>query len=289
MDLSRPVPNMTRLARALRNPRTYKVAGREAIGYLSAGAAYPLGLWEGSSSNGHSPHPTDPVTTAPSTALDTPILLLHGLGHNHSGYWLLRSRLQRAGFSRIHYLNYSPLENDIISIAKTLRDHIAQLQDEQGIESVNLVGHSMGGLIARYYVESLDGHHNVAHVVTLGTPHQGTRAATALAEIGLPGHQLAWQSPLIMELNAVPLPEGVRYTSVWSATDQMVIPAESGLLNHKGKLIENIHVPDHGHMSLLVSRSVADIVIARLSVNSLATESSARDTTPRKKKYRKAG
>ncbi|CAM5527705.1 hypothetical protein SMICM304S_05241 [Streptomyces microflavus] len=42
---------------------------------------------------------------------------------------------------------------------------------------VDIVGHSLGGLIARYYVQRLGGDRRVRTLVTLGTPHGGTAVA----------------------------------------------------------------------------------------------------------------
>ena len=49
-----------------------------------------------------------------------------------------------------------------------------------------MVGHSLGGLIARYYVTRLGGDERVHTLVTLGTPHSGTYSAYALPSPAVP-------------------------------------------------------------------------------------------------------
>ena len=62
-----------------------------------------------------------------------------------------------------------------------------------------MIGHSLGGLIARYYVQRLGGDAFVNTLVTLGTPHQGTQLAHAMPLLPLI-RQLTPQSPVIREL-----------------------------------------------------------------------------------------
>ena len=49
-----------------------------------------------------------------------------------------------------------------------------------GAQQVHVVGHSLGGLVARYHVQRLSGDARVHTLVALGTPHQGTMAAYLL-------------------------------------------------------------------------------------------------------------
>ena len=46
-----------------------------------------------------------------------------------------------------------------------------------GYERIHVIGHRLGGLIARYFVQRLGGDAQVHTLVTLGTPHQGTQLA----------------------------------------------------------------------------------------------------------------
>ena len=82
-----------------------------------------------------------------------------------------------AASGRVLAINYSPLTSDVRLAATNLATRVEQICAETGFERIHLIGHSMGGLVARYYVQRLDGDARVHTLVTLGTPHGGTKAA----------------------------------------------------------------------------------------------------------------
>ena len=131
-------------------------------------------------------------------ASGTPILLVHGMVDNRSIFTVLRRGLRRRGFRRVLAINYSPLTSDVRLAATNLATRVEQICAETGFERIHLIGHSMGGLVARYYVQRLDGDARVHTLVTLGTPHGGTKAARLIP------HRLARQlrpdSELVAEL-----------------------------------------------------------------------------------------
>ena len=104
-----------------------------------------------------------------------PVVLLHGFIDNRSVFVLLRRSLAQHGRQHIESLNYSPLTNDIRAAAELLGRHIEDICERTGRDQVDIVGHSLGGLIARYYVQRLGGDLRVRTLVTLGTPHAGTK------------------------------------------------------------------------------------------------------------------
>ena len=112
-------------------------------------------------------------------AAGTPILLVHGMVDNRSIFTVLRLGLRRRGFGRVTTMNYSPLTSDIRVAAAQLAEEVEALVAETGYERIHVIGHSMGGLIARYYVTRLGGDERVHTLVTLGTPHHGTYIAYA--------------------------------------------------------------------------------------------------------------
>ena len=113
-------------------------------------------------------------------AAGTPILLVHGMVDNRSIFTVLRRNLQRRGFHRVLSLNYSALTGDVREAAERLSARVEGICAETGFERIHVIGHSMGGLIARYYVQRLGGDERVHTLVTLGSPHGGTAH-------GLPG------------------------------------------------------------------------------------------------------
>ena len=185
-------------------------------------------------------------------AAGTPILLVHGMVDNRSIFTLLRRGLYRRGFHRVLTLNYSPLTRDVRLAATGLATRVEQLCEQTGFERIHVVGHSMGGLIARYYVQRLGGDERVHTLVTLGTPHGGTRAAHLVP------HHLARQlrpaSDLVAEL-AEPAPGcRTRMLAVWSDLDQLIVPKRNARIEHADIEARNLLVRGVGHMSLPINR-----------------------------------
>jgi pimeloyl-ACP methyl ester carboxylesterase len=62
-----------------------------------------------------------------------------------------------------------------VALGRTVEPLLEQLRAQPGHEDAKVVfvGHSMGGLVARYYVDVLGGHEITRKVITLGTPHRG--------------------------------------------------------------------------------------------------------------------
>ncbi len=74
--------------------------------------------------------------------------------------------------------------NSIAQNALILRDYISAVQKQTGAEQVDLLVHSMGGMIARYYLDRLMPTDGVAQVIFLGTPQAGSACVYPLASLG---------------------------------------------------------------------------------------------------------
>ncbi|MFI1811993.1 lipase family alpha/beta hydrolase [Streptomyces sp. NPDC020422] len=185
-----------------------------------------------------------------------PVVLLHGFVDNHSVFLLLRRALARHGRDCVESLDYSPLTCDLRTAAELLGRRVAELQARTGHAEVDLVGHSLGGLIARYYVQRLGGDARVRTLVMLGTPHSGTRFVP-LADAHPLVRQMRPGSEVLREL-AGPAP-GIRtrFVSFWSDLDQVMVPAETARLDHPDLLVHNVRVSGIGHLALPVHPTVA--------------------------------
>lgn len=75
--------------------------------------------------------------------------------------------------------------NTIAQNAQVLADYIEGVKAETGAEQVDLIGHSMGGLIARYYIDRLMDQRDVAQLIMLGTPNGGSDCAMMAGTLGL--------------------------------------------------------------------------------------------------------
>ncbi|TKT02348.1 esterase/lipase family protein [Streptomyces lasalocidi] len=185
-----------------------------------------------------------------------PVVLLHGFIDNRSVFVLLRRSLVQHGRHRVESLNYSPLTCDIRTAAELLGRHIEEICDRTGSPQVDVVGHSLGGLIARYYVQCLGGDLRVRTLVTLGTPHSGTRVAP-LANAHPIVRQMRPESPLIQELQAPAPGCRTRFVSFWSDLDHLMDPLESACVAHPDLRAENVRVTGVGHLALPVHPAVA--------------------------------
>ncbi|MGH8840928.1 MAG: esterase/lipase family protein [Jiangellaceae bacterium] len=114
-------------------------------------------------------------------AAGMPVLMVHGIVDNRSIFTVLRRALRRRGFARVVAVDYGWLATDVRSLAAGLAAQVERVCDLTGYDRVHIVAHSMGGLVARYYVQRLGGDEPVHTLVTLGTPHAGTRWARALS------------------------------------------------------------------------------------------------------------
>ncbi|MER7838836.1 alpha/beta fold hydrolase [Streptomyces sp. NPDC096040] len=191
-----------------------------------------------------------PVRTTP------PVVLLHGFIDNRSVFVLLRRTLAQHGGQRVESLNYSPLTCDIRTAAGLLGRHIEEICQRTGSRRVDIVGHSLGGLIARYYVQRLGGDYRVRTLVTLGTPHSGTRVAP-FADAHPIVRQMRPGSEVIEELG-LPAPGcRTRFVSFWSDLDSLMEPVETARIDHPDLMATNVQVTGVGHLALPVHPAVA--------------------------------
>jgi pimeloyl-ACP methyl ester carboxylesterase len=144
-------------------------------------------------------------------------------------------------------------------------DHVAQKVEsiiaQTGVSYVDVVGHSMGGLVALYYVKRLGGARRVRRLVLLGTPARGTWSALLgliTAPLGLASLQLLPGSPFLRELAETPLPAGVDVVSIGAVRDWLA-PLATTVLEG----VRHIALPT-GHSGLLVDDQVADVVASLL-------------------------
>ncbi len=241
--------------------RTARAAAVELAWIGAHVVLYPLGVLEEKArpeSDRYSLHNLPPnqrgLFIGDVEAAGTPIVLIHGVVDNRSIFTVLRRGLRRRGFGRVQGLNYSPLTDDVRDVAGRLAETVEALCAETGYERVHLIGHSMGGLVARYYVQCMDGDQRVHTLVTLGTPHSGTYAARLVPHPV--ARQLRPGSDIIAEL-AMPAPGcRTRFVAFWSDLDQMIIPSGSARLEHPDLAARNVFVRGVGHLSLPIDGRV---------------------------------
>ncbi|MDX6233510.1 MAG: hypothetical protein QOH68_2534 [Nocardioidaceae bacterium] len=190
----------------------------------------------------------------------TPVLLIHGYGANKSNWLFLQRYLRDSGYSRINALNYNPFQADVPAIAEAATMRARDLMAHCGTDRVHLIGHSLGGLVARYAVQ-ISGLEGAATCVTVASPHRGAPAAPL--GFGRTAKQLRPGSPLLRRLAASSRPLPTQFVAYYSNLD-LIVPARSAMITERAVKATNILVKDEGHLSILLSRRLSESVVNQL-------------------------
>jgi triacylglycerol lipase len=250
------------ITRALIRPGSYLGWFRELLVTGVCLVCYPFGI------GGATPDSGSDVLPAPSSTLDAdadavPVLLVHGFGHNRSGWTFLARHLRHGGFEQVYSLNYNPLANDLPGLAWELARRIDAVREVTGAGRVHLVGHSLGGIVIRYYIQLLGGASCVDTAITLASPHEGTLAAGFGRSPVL--RQLRAGSWVIQALEETARPTPVHWVAYYSNLDALVQPASSAMLRHPALDATNVLVKDHGHLSILLAPGLGRSIVSRLA------------------------
>lgn len=191
---------------------------------------------------------------------ETPVLMIHGYFQNASNYWLMKTRLRRDGWSHLYTLTLSPLWSSIIVLSQQVKTKIDEIMDKTGAKRVDIVAHSMGGLVSRYYIKKLMGDKNVSRLITLASPLAGTY--TAYLGIGTCAREMCPGSKFLKELDFRPeeFPQ-LSQTAIYSDLDELIIPYRSAAT---GKKEIDIFLPYIGHSALVYSPRAYQKVRERL-------------------------
>lgn len=193
-----------------------------------------------------------------------PVILVHGiLGQRHLYWNLFKHRLQKDG-RRFHdcILPYGML-GDMRIAARMLKDKVDNALRHDQADRVDLICHSAGGLVARYFLMYLGGDKLVQNVVTMGSPHQGTYFSYVLP---VPLIQVAKQtrpgSHFLEEINGEgAIPSGVKVWNLWSPIDGVVLPSHNSRLAGS----KAIKLPWATHWGFLWRKDVYETVVSCLS------------------------
>jgi len=155
------------------------------------------------------------------------------------------------------------LTHDVRAAARRLGATVEAICEDTGYDRIHVIGHSMGGVVARYYVQRMDGDARVHTLVTLGSPHAGTRAAHLLPR-GV-CRQLTPSSDIVAEL-AAPAPAcRTRFVAFWSDLDALISPKRAARIDHPDLIARNVFVPRVGHMSLPIDGRVTREIASTLA------------------------
>jgi triacylglycerol lipase len=188
-----------------------------------------------------------------------PVIFVHGYGvSTMSWYWFMRM-LARRGVGRPMYaLEYNwlaPVEESSQDLARLIERALA----EQGASQVDIIAHSWGGFLSRWYIERLGQGARVRQLIMISTPLQGTWMA--LLAFGGPRREMEVGSRFVMSLAAAP--PSPPYATLWSECDQIVTPPQLCLLaDPDGNLAFSYRFTGIAHLTMQRDAHVADVVAA---------------------------
>ena len=194
----------------------------------------------------------------PSAAHPRPVILVHGTFADMSDSWQALSPLLYDNGYCVFALNYGSYAGsgalgvdatgDIPTSAAQLSTFVDRVLAATGAGQVDLVGHSQGGMMPRYYLRFLGGAAKVHTLVGLAPSNHGTTldglftlagyfpgADAFLGACARPARSSRPDRPFMRKLNAgaetVP---GVSYTAIESPNDEVVTPYTSAFLSGPG-------------------------------------------------------
>lgn len=184
-----------------------------------------------------------------------PVVFVHGYAQNRVCFLGLARALARGGVRPLYALNYPWLASLDYSARKLAR-FVDAICEETGAPHVDLVCHSMGGLVA---VEFMRGgssavRERVRRCVTIATPHGGVSWRGPI--LGVRAANMRRGSPLLAEHAAYRL--SIPFLSIYSTHDNIVFPKETSMLAARGG--RDVEVPGVAHMAILFSPRVAEHV-----------------------------
>jgi triacylglycerol lipase len=165
-----------------------------------------------------------------------PVLLVSGYGGSTRALEPVREALTRGGRDVVVVPPVGGGTGDIAEQARALDGVADDAMHRFDAGSVDVVGYSAGGVVARKWVRDDGGAGKARRVLSVGSPQHGTSVAELA--VGVAGRcptacrQLEPDSDLLRALNAHDeTPDGPRFVSVWSDADEVVVPPNSARLD----------------------------------------------------------
>jgi pimeloyl-ACP methyl ester carboxylesterase len=167
--------------------------------------------------------------------------------------------LEARGVAPVFVPNYRSVFANIESGAAELHAEVERIAAATGQPKVILVCHSMGGLLARRYLQD-HGEARIARLVTIASPHHGT----VLSRIGIGRHarQMERASAFLTELEGAEAarPPRVPATSIYTVHDNLVSPQDTSRL----AWARNVAVSGLGHVSIIAAEPIFALVLEEL-------------------------
>lgn len=192
---------------------------------------------------------------APSARGARPVVLIHGYSMTRASLYVLAWRFRRAGYGPIYGVGYRTWFADLGTGVHRLAATVDRARRETGAVAIDVVAHSLGGLVTRLALRDPAVSHGVRKLVTLATPHAGTKVGAVAWESN--ARELRPGSALFRKLEEQgPIPPGVEVTSIFSPFDATVLPTRSAYLPGAA----SVEVDGIGHNTMLLSAKIFTLV-----------------------------
>ena len=180
------------------------------------------------------------------------VVLLHGLFATAGVLRPLRRQIEAQTGARTATLTYLPGPG-VEATSRRLAMHLRRLPTDV---RVHLVGHSMGGIIARHCAQEFGRGLEIAQTISMGSPFRGTRHARLMPAPA--GRDISPDSSLLRDLADKSAASGLPHLSITAQHDQVVTELA------QFEVGEHIQIPECGHNGLLYDSRVAGIVVGRV-------------------------
>jgi len=166
-----------------------------------------------------------------------PVLLVPGYNGGTTALEVLADALRSQGRSVVIVDLPGDNTSDLDEQARALDKAVVLQMQRDGARSVDVVGYSAGGVVARLWARDHGGDSLARRIVTIGSPHHGTDLAGLGADVAPDScpeacQQLLPDSELLRKLNAGDeTPAGPLWVSIWTTDDQVVVPPSSADLD----------------------------------------------------------
>jgi len=199
-----------------------------------------------------------PMTAVPVVKELPPVVIVHGIFRDHRLMMRLGKAFELAG-RRVFIPDLKP-NNGSMGINELARQLGGFLEQNLATgERCDVIGHSMGAMVARSYLQRHGGRVRVRKLVTLAAPHHGTLTAWLWPGRGVrdlrPGS--AFLHDLARDLDRL---EGVLVASYWTPFDLIIVPARSSVI----PIGRNVRVNLPHHQALVTNRRLARELVEML-------------------------
>ena len=274
------------------------------FGALGGDNSFPAALGTSMLNPTKNPSGANNWSCKPSKTHPNPVVLVHGTWENAYDNWNGLSPILKDKGYCVYALNYGNTTGigflngtaDMIASAGEISPFVNKVLAQTGAKKVDLIGHSQGGALIRYYANKIGGTAKVNQVIALAPSNHPTTLSgitelgktlgllgVAMDVLNLVNMPAAAQqankganiSPFYVQVNGsgetIP---GMKYTNIITKNDEVVTPYTEGKITAgPGASVDNITIQNvcaldqSEHISLTYSKNVAQIVLNKLNPN----------------------